>query len=147
MGKFGWSYPPVCSGPPEGPEPHPDSERVAEILEAAGVDQGVIDQVCAIVDALAAQALRECPQCLEAHERHLVQTETVAREAGDGDAVKQFSHQFYEMCRQSGLVAAFVAIHPGPTDANVLTVRCGGVQPLAGKIAAIVAERYGIGST
>lgn len=82
MGKFGWSYPPGCSGPPEGPEPHPDSERVAEILDAAGVDQGVIDQVCAIVDALGAQTLRDCPQCLEAHERQLVQTETVAREAG-----------------------------------------------------------------
>ncbi len=33
MGIFGWSYPPGCSGPPEGPDPSPESEEVYRILE------------------------------------------------------------------------------------------------------------------
>ena len=67
MSKFGWSYPPGCFGVPddEVPDPPAESIRTAELLEAAGVEQDVIDAVCRIVDQLAAERDAECPQCLE----------------------------------------------------------------------------------
>lgn len=65
MGKFGWSYPPGCSGPPEEPGMHPKSEEVWEILEKAEVSEEVITQVTAIVDELAILSEKECTFCLD----------------------------------------------------------------------------------
>lgn len=67
MGIFGWSYPPGCSGLPEDnmPDPHPKSVEMYSLLEAAGVDQSVIDKACQIVDDLAAEIGIECPRCVE----------------------------------------------------------------------------------
>ena len=67
MSIFGWSYPPGCSGPPEEHEPHPKSEEAWEMMEAAGVDESVIDKVCSLIDELAIKAEQECPQCLAAY--------------------------------------------------------------------------------
>ena len=66
MGMFGWSYPPGCSGPPEEPDIHPKAEEAWAILEEACVDEAVIEKVIKIIDDLAIEADRECPQCLEA---------------------------------------------------------------------------------
>lgn len=66
MGLFGWSYPPGCSGPPEEPDIHPKELEAMEIMEAAGVDEAVIERVCGIISELAIAADRECPQCLKA---------------------------------------------------------------------------------
>lgn len=65
MGIFGWSYPPGCNGPPECPDPPPESEAMYELLESAGVDQETIDKACEIVESLVARANEECPQCLQ----------------------------------------------------------------------------------
>ena len=65
MSKFGWSYPPGCSGPPEPPDPHPKSDEMFELLDAAGVSQDVIVKACAIVDELAGELEAECPSCLQ----------------------------------------------------------------------------------
>lgn len=59
---FGWSYPPGCSGPPEYPDPAPQSLEVWGILEGAGVDESVIETVIEIVDGLAEKAAN-CPEC------------------------------------------------------------------------------------
>lgn len=66
MGIFGWDLPPGCtSGDIErafgGGDPSPESEEIYEMLEAAEVDQTIIDKVCEIVDRL---ALKECPECV-----------------------------------------------------------------------------------
>lgn len=65
---FGGSYPPGCSGPPEDPAIHPKSEELYVLLEDAGVDQEIIDKATRIVDDLAAELDRECPQCAKAQE-------------------------------------------------------------------------------
>lgn len=53
--------------PPEPPEPSPKYEEAYAILEAAGVEQSVIDRVCDIIDQLSMCVLeaesRECPKC------------------------------------------------------------------------------------
>lgn len=41
------------------------SEKVQEILEGADVGQEVIDQVVNLVDGLAVEVNRECPDCLD----------------------------------------------------------------------------------
>lgn len=67
---FGWSYPPGCSGPPDGDDCiSPESEEVHLMLENAGVDQSVIDKVTAIVDELAMRAAAECSRCAAEFER------------------------------------------------------------------------------
>jgi hypothetical protein len=65
MTDFGWSYPPGCSGPPEEPDMDPHSEEVWGILEKAGVNEDVIQQVCDIVEQLSIAASQECKHCLE----------------------------------------------------------------------------------
>lgn len=73
---FGWSYPPGCSGPPEGPEPMPESEHVAEIFERMRDSEGTIglggttadegqDAIVEYVDNLARQ-LAEAKDLLRA---------------------------------------------------------------------------------
>jgi hypothetical protein len=64
MSKFGWSYPAGCTRLPwdDVPDPSPESEKVLDILEAAGTDQTVIDTVCKIVDDLAWRQ-DHCPTC------------------------------------------------------------------------------------
>jgi hypothetical protein len=49
--------------PPEVPEPPPQSEQAREILEAAGVEEAVIAQICDIVETLAYEASRDCATC------------------------------------------------------------------------------------
>lgn len=68
MGFFGWSYPAGCSGPPD-PAPNPKSEEAWAIMEAAGVDESVIESVCKIIEDLATEAGRECPRCAAAWAR------------------------------------------------------------------------------
>lgn len=77
MSKFGWSYPAGCSGPPDenGGEPCPGSEEAWALLESHGVDETVIQQVCKIIDDLAIQASRECPHCLDAHAKAVLESE------------------------------------------------------------------------
>jgi len=76
MSKFGWSYPAGCSGPPDdGGEPHPKSEEAWSLLEAAGVEESVIEQVCKIIDDLAIEAARECPYCVEAQAKAVFEAE------------------------------------------------------------------------
>jgi len=55
MNKFGWSYPPGCSGPPDDePAISPQSEEVCFILEEeAGCAPEIIDKVVKIVDGMA----------------------------------------------------------------------------------------------
>lgn len=61
MGKFGWSYPPGCSGPPDDEyESSPESDEVCGLLNEAGIDIAIIDKVCEIIDRL---AYRECEKC------------------------------------------------------------------------------------
>lgn len=67
MGKFGWDLPPGCTmGDIErhfgGGEMSPEAEDVLGMLEAAEVDQDIIDKVCEIVDAL---AFKECSICVQ----------------------------------------------------------------------------------
>ena len=63
--KFGGSYLPGCSGPPDEPDPPPESVEVWDILEEAGVDEAVIERVCEVVERLAISASSECPRCLD----------------------------------------------------------------------------------
>lgn len=35
-------------------------------MESAGVDEAVIEKVCNIIDELAIESQRECPQCMAA---------------------------------------------------------------------------------
>jgi hypothetical protein len=67
MGKFGWSYPAGCSGPPEEPDIDPRVEEIWGILERAGVSEETIEQVNEIAEQLAIDAdkNRECPRCIE----------------------------------------------------------------------------------
>ena len=76
---FGWSYPPGCSGPPDGDDCiSPESEEVCLLLESASVDQSVIDKVTAIVDELAVRAVAECSRCRAAADKHEAETEAAA---------------------------------------------------------------------
>lgn len=49
--------------PPDEPSLSPESEAIAERLEAAGCDQALIDEVTTLIESLQAQAQRECPVC------------------------------------------------------------------------------------
>lgn len=66
MGIFGWSYPAGCSGPPDDPDPCPESEAMYVLLEDAGCDQDVIDKACKIVYDLAVKSYADCPACMRA---------------------------------------------------------------------------------
>lgn len=70
MSKFGWSYPPGCSGPPDDDVSVSEEEiQVRELLENALVDEEIIDQVEKIVGGVVEKYLwerdKECPRCLE----------------------------------------------------------------------------------
>jgi hypothetical protein len=43
MGKFGWSYPPGCSGPPEDREPSPVSEAIYSAIDDAGYSDEAVE--------------------------------------------------------------------------------------------------------
>lgn len=45
----GSNYPPGCSGPPECPEPSPESEAACEMLEAVGADEVEVKEIEAIL--------------------------------------------------------------------------------------------------
>lgn len=80
MGIFGWSYPAGCSGPPEYPDPSPESEQVWAMLEEAGLDDPIIEGVCKIVEQLAeelARAKESCPTC----ERRAAEAEAESEKA------------------------------------------------------------------
>lgn len=77
---FGSSYPPGCSGPPEGPEPSPQSQDVWNILEAASVDESIIERVTKIVDELAEQAAADCSACQKRANEAEAEAEKVAIE-------------------------------------------------------------------
>lgn len=47
---FGWSYPPGCSGPPEGPNPSELEEKIYALLEEAGVSQEYLDKICILIE-------------------------------------------------------------------------------------------------
>lgn len=65
MADFGWSYPPGCSGVPDDDAPEcQEAERVRELLEEAGTDEAIIDEVETVILNLAAEANRECERCL-----------------------------------------------------------------------------------
>src|SRR5262249_8070612 len=49
--------------PPSDREPSPQSEAICALLEDAGVDQSIIDQVVEAFDKLEAEASRECAEC------------------------------------------------------------------------------------
>lgn len=80
---FGWSYPPGCSGLPEGPEPHPKSEELYALLEEADVSEEIIEKACKIVEDLAIELDRECPQCLKAQAAQEEQLEREAKQYWD----------------------------------------------------------------
>jgi hypothetical protein len=42
---------------------HPLSERAFEVMESAGIEQALIDEICNGIDILAGMANRECPAC------------------------------------------------------------------------------------
>jgi hypothetical protein len=46
---FGWSYPPGCSGPPEGDDPTPLQEAVWELCEKRGLAAPAIERVQAVL--------------------------------------------------------------------------------------------------
>jgi len=98
MGIFGGSYPPGCNGPPDDEGGSPESERVWELLEAAGVEESLIEQVCAIVDDLAHKAAMECPVCLDRH----------VNEMGDDPTYDEYLAQ----------ALASVPIRDEPTDSS-----------------------------
>lgn len=50
--------------PPEEPELPPQVEQAWEIMETAGVDEAIIEQVCKIIEDLAIEADQECQRCL-----------------------------------------------------------------------------------
>lgn len=52
MGKYGWSYPPGCSGTPcdEVPDPSPLQEEILGILERNEVPQEVNDRITKILE-------------------------------------------------------------------------------------------------
>jgi len=82
---FGWSYPPGCSGPPDGDDCiSPESENAWNILEAAGIDDDVISQVVAIIDDLATRAAADCPRCMAIADA----AEEAAWKAGEEYAVR-----------------------------------------------------------
>lgn len=67
MGKFGWDLPPGCTMRDiedhfGEPDMSPEAEDVFELLDAAGVEQSIIDKVCETIDQL---AFKECPICIE----------------------------------------------------------------------------------
>jgi len=47
---FGWSYPPGCSGPPEGPDPSELEEKIYGLLEEAKISQEYIDKICILIE-------------------------------------------------------------------------------------------------
>lgn len=49
---------------------HPLAERAFEIMEAAGIEQELIDEICEGINSLAGEANRECAACEQrsAHE-------------------------------------------------------------------------------
>src|SRR5262249_2689071 len=49
--------------PPSEREPSPQSEAICALLEDAGVEQSIIDQVVKAFDNLEAEASREGPEC------------------------------------------------------------------------------------
>ena len=67
MGKFGWSYPAGCSGPPDDDRYLPqDIEQILCDLEAAGIPQELCDRIMQKFDELLSKTAQECPICLEA---------------------------------------------------------------------------------
>jgi hypothetical protein len=63
MSKFGWSYPPGCSGPPDDPEPSQLQEEVLALLEEAGIDSRINDQIMnLIIEAEIRLAAKEPPK-------------------------------------------------------------------------------------
>ena len=44
---------------------HPLAERAFEIMERAGIEQELIDEICKGIDVLAEMANRECPSCAQ----------------------------------------------------------------------------------
>lgn len=65
MGKFGWSYPPGCSGPPDDErEFPPEYEALWQHLEEAGIDQAVLMRLDTYVATLLGEASKECHTCL-----------------------------------------------------------------------------------
>lgn len=72
-----WSaYP---GDPDPGPEPHPKSIEVGELLEAADVDQDLIDKVVAIIDELGRAADADCPRCESRGIEEQIQFDRLAR--------------------------------------------------------------------
>lgn len=65
--KLNGNYPPGCSGTPfdNAPDPHPESERICELLEEHNVPQAVIEDVDAVINKLAVAAEAECPVCVD----------------------------------------------------------------------------------
>lgn len=58
--KFGWSYPPGCSGPPDdGYDPSALQIAVLELLEAAEIDTKTNDKIVELI--MAAEAKRDSP--------------------------------------------------------------------------------------
>jgi hypothetical protein len=53
MSKFGWSYPPGCSGGPydDATDPSDLQETVLELLEAAGIETATNDKIMALIEA------------------------------------------------------------------------------------------------
>lgn len=82
MGKFGWSYPPGCTGrEPGGPEelvpdPSPEEEEVAEILDKQEMLMEDRDRILEIVAELANRANTDCPEC----EKRQIEAEIKDRE-------------------------------------------------------------------
>lgn len=90
---FGCSYPPGCSGPPEGPDPSPISEEICGLLEENGNPQGVIDKVTSVIDDLVLRA-DNCPQCekrrVEAEDkfnREIEEAHTMEPRTGPDEAI------------------------------------------------------------
>ena len=64
MRKFGWNYPPGCSGPPEDYlDTFPESEEMYGLLEEVGCPQETIDAACEMVETLVNKATPECSYC------------------------------------------------------------------------------------
>ena len=68
MSKFGWSYPPGCSGGPYDGASDPSAlqEAVLELLEAAGIDTATNDKIMALIEVgeiKNAEAANSIPEC------------------------------------------------------------------------------------
>ncbi len=70
MSKFGWSYPPGCSGPPEPPCPSNLVEDVLGLLEDAGVDTEINDKIVKLIELWESRPDPDLPNTKEpAHEQ------------------------------------------------------------------------------